>query len=238
MHQSVKRDWRWRRSEYLRKLVIKHIGHLVSFIKGDVELARKWYGAHGQFEECLVYPTNLYQDLDVQDVQHTGLNILIGNSADPSNNHVEILERLRAFKEQNITIYAPLSYGDMQYAQKVVEVGKDYFGDKFNPLMNFLPYDEYIGFLGSVDIAIFNHERQQAMGNTVTLLGLGKKVYLRRDTTSWDMFARNGLVVFDVANIELTRLDENAKMKNRNLVREKFSKQRLISQLQHIFGDC
>ncbi len=238
LHQAQRRDWHWHISEYLRRLVIKRIGHLVSFIEGDAELARKWYGARGRYVECLVYPTNLYQELPVRRVAHPGINILIGNSADPSNNQSEILERLKNFDGEGITIYTPLSYGDREHAEEVIRIGKKYFGEKFKPLTDFLPYEEYLEFLGSIDIAIFNHRRQQAMGNTITLLGLGKKVFLRRDTTSWKMLARNGFDVFDVLSLELTRLDEGSRMRNRKLVREKFSKQRLIAQLRQIFGDC
>ena len=46
-----------------------------------------------------------------------------------------------------------------------------YFWRKFKPLVDFMPFDEYLNLLAKVDIAIFNHKRQQAMGNTTILLG-------------------------------------------------------------------
>jgi hypothetical protein len=46
------------------------------------------------------------------------LSILLGNSADPSNNHVEALERLLPYRDQDIKIYAPLSYGDQRPAAR------------------------------------------------------------------------------------------------------------------------
>ena len=42
-----------------------------------------------------------------------------------------------------------------------------------------LPLSDYLKILGKIDIAIFNHERQQAVGNITSLLGLGKKVYIK-----------------------------------------------------------
>jgi hypothetical protein len=157
--------------ESLRKFVIKRIGHLVTFIPGDVELARKWYEARGEYQECLMYLSNVVNqqvliDAEQAKAAHVGLNILVGNSADPSNNHLEALEKLLPYKDQNIRIYAPLSYGDPAHAKSVVEQGKEWFGDKFSPIISFMPFDQYLSFLKSVDIAIFNHNRQQAMGTT------------------------------------------------------------------------
>jgi hypothetical protein len=34
-----------------------------------------------------------------------------------------------------------------------------------------MPFDEYLNLLAKVDIVIFKHKRQQAMGNITTLLG-------------------------------------------------------------------
>jgi len=45
--------------EAKRAFVIKRMGHLVTYIKGDYELAQKWYGAKGEYHNCLTYPSNL-----------------------------------------------------------------------------------------------------------------------------------------------------------------------------------
>src|SRR5690606_21801476 len=37
------------RIESIRAFVIKRLGHLVTYIEGDYELAQKWYGAHGKY---------------------------------------------------------------------------------------------------------------------------------------------------------------------------------------------
>lgn len=39
------------------------------------------------------------------------------------------------------------------------------------------------------------------MGNTITLLGLGKTVYMRSDTTQWQFFKEKEIVVGDVEAI-------------------------------------
>ena len=50
----------WHLKEAFRRPVIRQMGHLVTYIDGDVALARQWYGATGQHHECLLYPSNLY----------------------------------------------------------------------------------------------------------------------------------------------------------------------------------
>lgn len=223
----------WYVKELFRRPVIKNMGHLVTYIPGDVDLARRWYGAKGEYHECLMYLSNTYKALDAPSIESDTINIQIGNSADSSNNHFEILDKLLPFKNQNIKIYAPLSYGDQAHAKKVIAKGKELFGDKFVALTEFMPFEQYLQFLGSVDIAIFNHERQQAMGNTITLLGLGKTVFIRSDTTQWQFFKDKNIKVYD--SIKLDSIDEKEHLDNILKVKEYFSEETLIKQYSEIF---
>lgn len=64
-----------------------------------------------------------------------------------------------------------------------------------------MPFEEYLGLLAKIDIAILNHKRQQAMGNITTLLGLGKKYILgdRDDITSWKFCLDHEFKVFKIS---------------------------------------
>jgi dTDP-N-acetylfucosamine:lipid II N-acetylfucosaminyltransferase len=168
--------------------IIKNIGYLVTYIEGDYELAKKWYKAKGKYHECFMYPSNLFKEYDIEVKKETTINIQLGNSADPSNNHLEVLKKLIKYKDDNIRILVPLSYGNQDYAKIVISKGKEFFGNKFIAITEFMPFKNYLVFLSNIDIAIFTHKRQQAMGNTITLLGLGKKVYMRTDVTHWQLF--------------------------------------------------
>ena len=234
VHQLGERNWKWKIKEFFRRPVIKNMGNLVTYIEGDVELARKWYGAKGQYRECIMYLSNVYKELDIPESISEITNIQIGNSADPSNNHIEALEKLLPYKDDDICIYVPLSYGDQIHAKKVTAQGKKWFGGKFIPLTHFMPFEDYLGFLGSIDIAIFNHKRQQAMGNTITLLGLGKKVYIRSDVTQWDFFQELGFEVSDISQIEstLSESDKQSALSNSIKIKSYFSKENLLNQLE------
>jgi dTDP-N-acetylfucosamine:lipid II N-acetylfucosaminyltransferase len=192
--------------EIFRKIAIKKIRHIITYNRGDYELAKKWYGCNAILHRCFMYPSNLYNDLGYSNKRDGATVILVGNSADPSNNHLDSFSLLEKFSDQNIEIISPLSYGNKKYAKKVIESGRKIFGDKFVPLENFLPLDSYIDLLKNVDIAVFSHRRQQAMGNITTLLGMGKKVYIRDDIVTWKYFEDLGVQVCNLNNFSLDEI--------------------------------
>ena len=131
----------------------------------------------------------------------------------------------------------PLSYGDLNYAKEVIAIGKEIFKDNFIPITDYMDFSEYISLLGTIDIAIFNHNRQQAMGNITTLLGLGKKVYIRTDITSYSYLSDLGINIYDTNNFELSKLSETNKEQNIKIVKEYFSKETLVKQWENIIND-
>ncbi len=232
-----KRSIRTNFFERIRAFVIRRMGHLVSYIDGDIALAREWYGATGQGHRCFMYPSNLYQPLpDVgEPVSSDEIVILLGNSADPRNEHLDALSRLAAFSRENIRIVAPLSYGRKRYADSVIKEGQRLFGDKFEAITGFMPFADYVRLLGRVDIAVFNHRRQQAMGNIISLLGLGKKVYMRSDITPWALFAKEEIKVFDVDTLDLNPIAPKIAESNRSRIASVFSEESLVMQYRELF---
>ncbi len=219
----------------VRRKIYSQMGHFITYVKGDYELAQKWYGVKGTYHECFMYPSNLYKEYDLQLKKNNSINIQLGNSADPSNNHIEVLEKLKNCKDKDIRIFTPLSYGNHEYAKKVMLIGKKIFGDKFIALTEFMSFDKYLEFLGNIDIAIFAHKRQQAMGNTISLLGLGKKVYIRSDISSWQLFKDIDIKVFNIDNIVLDLIDESVRDDNKDKVKKYFSEKNYLQQLKKIF---
>lgn len=224
--------------EKLRKFSIKKIGHLVTYIEGDYLLAKQWYGAQGAWHECIMYPSNLYRSQPSYvdfDQNRPYLNVLVGNSADPSNNQIEILQKLAALADKRLKIYCPLSYGDSAHAELVADFGRSLFGKNFTPMLSFMSGDEYSTFLSNIDIAIFNHRRQQAMGNTIALLGMGKKVYMRSDVTQSELFVRLGVKVFDVSSIVLEPIADEISKSNSKIIARYFSEENLRQQWSFIY---
>jgi hypothetical protein len=109
------------------------------------------------------------------------------------------------------------------------------FGDRFIPIADFLPSEKYLELLGQIDIAVFAHKRQQAMGNTISLLGLGKKLFLRSDTTQWQFLSGLGVKVFDLRHLDLLKLDANDRVNNQHIIKTCLSHEILVLQWRYIF---
>ena len=233
VHEAERRDWRRHKNEWFRRFVISRLGHFITHIRGDYEFARQWYGASGHWHECFLYPSNIFHPSPVARKAHEGTNILLGNSASPTNYHIEALEKLRPFSGDNISIYCPLSYGDLGYADYVAKVGREFFGEKFIPLRKFISFDSYIDLLASIDIAIFNHKRQQAMGNITMLLGLGSRVYMRDNLTSWATLKNIGV---DISAIDsFNSLETSVSSDNKYIIAGMFTVSNLIAGWHAIF---
>ncbi|KIO70373.1 TDP-N-acetylfucosamine:lipid II N-acetylfucosaminyltransferase [Caldibacillus thermoamylovorans] len=207
-YMKPRKTIRAKMKELLRTFVIKRFGHIVALVKGDYDLAKKWYSVTGKYHHGAYINPISKKYLDSlpkkNECEKGSLVIQIGNSADPANNHLEVLKKLKRFREENITIYSPLSYaGDESYIKVIIEEGKKIFGDKFIPLTEFLPPEEYSAYLNNIDVAIFNNDRQQALGNIYALLYLNKKVYIRSDTSMWSHFKEK----FDIEMNDFLAID-------------------------------
>ncbi|MBD9663191.1 TDP-N-acetylfucosamine:lipid II N-acetylfucosaminyltransferase [Variovorax sp. VRV01] len=235
-HKIARKTIIWHISEFFKKIIIPRMGHFVTHVQGDYKLACRWYGAKGEWHECFLYPSNLHKDCALSPSPHKGINILLGNSATQTNNHLDALERLRPFSNELAQIYCPLSYGDSAYADAVVKAGREIFGEKFTGLRNFMAPDQYLELLAKIDIAIFNHDRQQGMGNITTLLGLGKKVYMRSDLTSWGVFSKIGVKVYDISELNMTLPGENLARSNEQKVARYFSADNLFKSWKSVFA--
>jgi dTDP-N-acetylfucosamine:lipid II N-acetylfucosaminyltransferase len=132
------------------------------------------------------------------DSKCNGSNILVGNSSSYASNHLDVFEILKRFDIDNRKVITPLNYGDMTYGNQIEAKGQDYFGENFVGLREFLNADEYSGFIQSCSVAIFNHIRQQALGNILICLWLGIRVYLNEKGSLFKYLKTLGLPIFSI----------------------------------------
>lgn len=241
LYQNREENFKSDLYEFFRRFVISNIGGLITFIKGDYELAQSWYGAKGKYYYSFMYPSNLFYEYNLAEIKNDSyIYIQVGNSADPSNNHLEVFHKLGKYIKDNVKVVCPLSYGDSEYRELVIKEGKRMFGKNFLPVTQFMPFKKYLKLLAKTDIAIFNHKRQQAMGNITTLLGLGKKVYIRNDITTWNFYLSEGLILYPTNEdfaLLLNEIPNQNKFKNIDKIKKNFSKERLKKDLTKIFFD-
>jgi hypothetical protein len=101
-----------------------------------------------------------------------------------------------------------------------------------------MEFEQYLQILSNVDVAIFNHRRQQALGNITTLIGVGKKVYIRNDITTWGFCVEHNLKVSDACG-SFDDIFEKMSEKDRRLnienIKKQFSERKLKSDWNEIF---
>lgn len=192
--------------------VISKLPFVTGYIPGDFEVVMSRYKSNAKYIKSK-YPS----PIDIEGVkafkaekkQDASKTIMVGNSADPSNEHIDAFSQLSRYKDKNIKVLSVLSYGgNDEYISRVITSGKDIFGDKFVPIIDFMSFDEYLNFISVVDICYFNHRRQQGLGNVILCLALGKKVFISHDVTAYDYYRSIGISLFPTEEVMNMTFDE------------------------------
>lgn len=169
----------------------------------DFMIANKVMPSSVKYFKFSFYPIEFLYNNEI-DTSNSGNNILIGNSRSYANNHLEIFSILSKFNIANRKVIVPLSYGNMKGIDSLVQNGKENLGDRFSPLLELMPLDEYNKMLSTCSVAIMNHYRQQAVGNIIALVYSGAKVYLSSQNTVYHFLKRIGCNVYSVENDLIT----------------------------------
>lgn len=157
--------------------------HLIKSVSSKIKMKHKWFSYN--FVNFKVSDDSFIKPPKDE------LIILLGNSANPSNNHLEAMDLLIPFKEKIHKIYCPLSYsGSPEYINVIINTGHKVFGDKFIPLLELLEPEQYKEFLKKIDVGIFYHKRQQAFSNILALLQNNKKVLMNSQSTLFEMYLK------------------------------------------------
>jgi len=153
-----------------KKWLYENIKYIISGNKFSFDTLKRNYKINAKLLNCFLYPSNLVKSNFPRARCHDKtINIQIGNSANPTNRHLEAFEYIKHIKNHNIMIYCPLSYGNREYANQIIRKGKELFKDKFMAVEKVLSFDEYIKFLHTIDIGIFNHQKQEVFKNLTYL---------------------------------------------------------------------
>jgi len=225
----------------IKRFVIKNIKNVITYTDGDVDYIKKYYKANPKHHKCLMYLSGIFDESKYkacQKIEKDEIWVLAGNSANNTNRHEFVFESVKKSGLENLKVIVPLSYdGNVEYKNKILNIGEKMFGDKFYPLLDFISYNEYLNMLYNIDIALFAHKIQQGMGNLIQLLGLGKKVYLNPESSLWNLFQDLGIKVYDInGDIDLITNSEELE-NNKRIVKEVFSLKSLKTQLKRVFDE-
>ena len=208
-------------------------------VKGDYDLLKKYFNLTATWQWFNYFPVDeIIKSLSLSETI-SGDNILVGNSAAITNNHIAAFKILNRFDLGNRSVITPLTYGDTLNISHVINVGKKLLPENFSPVLGFLPISEYNYVIRECSIVIMPHLRQQAMGNLIILLYLGAKVYLYRKNPVFNYFISLGLVVFSIEEDLVTsnkdalkRLDDATMAHNRLLTLQEFNLEKTLANIK------
>jgi len=171
---------------------------------------------------------------------HDFIKIQINNSCDFST--LEMLDILLKYKKENIKITTILSYGKLEYKKKIIQKGKNIFGDKFEYVDKFMPPEEYARYLSNIDILILNQNRQQGVGNTYASLYLGNKVFISKKISTFEDFNNSGIKIYATEDIKDLSFEDfvknDYKEKTKNIMeREIYNEFYIVQKWNNIFGN-
>lgn len=227
--------YNWKRPENsIRNIVINKLNYYcrchVKAVIALIEPDKKYF--HKNFSKkipCYVIPYPISREsFEAMDeyrdwkARENGVTyVQVAHNAHTFNRHIEILEALLPYAEENIRLFLPMSYGkdwhtsSPEYGKAVQKYANEHFSGKVNILSRLMPQLKYTEFLWNMDIAIFNAERQNALGNILKLLYMGNKVYLTPDGPLYEFFKEKNFEIYntkDVGNIpyeEFIKRSEN-----------------------------
>lgn len=236
---------RYYRSKYMasqneakRIAAFNKIHYFAHYIPEDLVLIKKYYP--NLKAALLPFHYLAVERLVDEKMRVSGDNILLGNSASYSNNHLEAFDLLAKFDLGNRKVITPLSYGDEKYKEAILPIGKQLLGTAFQPLTGFLPLAEYNQILQTVSIALMNLERSQAAGNIAALLWSGVKVFMPKESTLYKLLSQYNAHIFDISTFVPTNttvfdpLTEEQRTQNKEMLREIFGKEQQIGFFQNM----
>lgn len=191
-------------------------------IANDIDLVNV-ENTFGKINSCILYYT--YDDVNNKILENKSkykknksnnkVRILIGHSASKSDCHIEVMQHLLKYRQENIMICLILSYaGPKEYVDEVKKFAKKNYGNKVEIIEDFMAYEDYIEYLSNIDIAIFAQQHSTALANVSWLLYFGKTIYFKQNSDFAKSFYRNGCAFCKVEDIK--KLSYKQFITNRN----------------------
>lgn len=220
----AKNWWKFKsevRQEYLQKLeTIKRIDFIVitEHSGPEVELVKRLYpGCKAKHAVgCFDQNFDIAKTLSLKPVPVDGepIKILLGNSSDPNGNHMDAIRYLERHIHEPYEVYSFLSYGDPEAKEWTIEYAERHLGDRFHAITDYMNRKSFVEFVQQMDVVMMFHNRQQAEGNIMTALVLGKPVFMKTLNPQYDMLKRMGVKsvynVMKMHNVDLRKAIEEA----------------------------
>jgi len=143
-------------------------------------------------------PWEFYFDMTEMErpaINHGTGKILIGNSDDPTNNHLDILELLISKGMMSHPLIMPLAGANPDYRLAICDKAHEF---NIDLLEEFIDLSSFFKKMEEVSYVIYGHLRQQGVGTILPLIYAGKKVFMWESNPLFSIFERWGLQIFSL----------------------------------------
>lgn len=160
------------------------------------------------------------------------VRVLVGNSAGATNRHIALIDSLAlAASDAHCRFVFPLNYaGTPDYVERVMQHAEHKLPGRCEFITGMMSNTAYEAVLDTIDIIVFNHDRQQ--GLYVVYYGLlgGKKIYLCREASSYQSLTALGAHIAVSNDLQqdgafATLLDEDEAAHNRSICSSNFTEE-------------
>ncbi|MGR6981739.1 TDP-N-acetylfucosamine:lipid II N-acetylfucosaminyltransferase [Testudinibacter sp. P27/CKL/0425] len=167
-------QWKFKLFYPLRRLAQKKLRHVFGTV-GDLAQFKR---INPNAEQTVLYfPTKMDPSLQPvpkaqSAVEQPPLTILLGNSGDPSNRHLEALQQIKQALGDNVRIVVPMGYPEdnQPYIAQVKAKAQALFAPSaVEVLEQRMDFADYLTLLSGCDLGYFIFSRQQGIG-TICLL--------------------------------------------------------------------
>lgn len=220
-----------------RTCIIRHLHKIIVVAEGDYLFAKKVYKTRATMVQA-EYAYNLI-DIETDNYPKEYIGILAGHNASPGLQHKEMYNRLSFLATEPVKIFSILSYPEVgEFVDEIMSCGYQIFGEKYQPITEWMPYDEYIELLCKVEVALFEGDCQNGAGNIFNLIYLGKKVYLSKDNSIYNQLRKSGILCFPKEEIQksfYTALTDVEKSNNKEIMRKLLSEKTFKKKWDKVF---
>ncbi len=206
--------WKYRLYYLMRRQAQKRVGHVFA-TRGDLSVFQQ---RNPTIPASLLYfPTRMapQPNLDQASTKHISslLTILIGNSGDPSNRHIDAIYEIKQKFGRDVRVIIPMGYPEhnQHYIKQVANVAVSCFGaEHVDVLLKSLPFDEYKHLLTCCNLAYMIFRRQQGIGTISLLTQANIPVVISPDNPFWQDLMEQGIpILFYGQKISLEQIEQS-----------------------------